>query len=178
MDRTYFPAFVNLTLCLLCLGGGFLLGKRSTLCFPRSIKGESVERNNQTVDLLRGDRSLNLAPQAFSCNTQRVLDELTRLHGISKMLVARNERGEANRARTANLARKTGQAQAAEASFRSCVRDMMPELLESWERDLNSNKLKPHNWDEIQEQQVDGITFEVLQSTAEELDQDLPNSGF
>ena len=171
MDQIYFQTFINFTLCFLSLGSGFLLGKKSSVSFPYS---GSEEHNimNHSPDILKDNTDLISASQSFSCNTRRVLDELTRLHSISNMLEARRKRGEANIARTATIARKTGQAQAAEASFRRCVGDMMPELLERWESDLRSNKLKFSEWDEFAEKQVDGITFEVLRETAEELELD------
>ena len=172
MDQKYFQSFVSLTLCFLSLGGGFLLGKRSTGTFSCSV--ENVKGNIQMIDQnidIKDITDQTSSSQSFSCNTRRVLDELTRLHKISDMLESRRKRGEANRARTATIVRKAGQAQAAEASFRRCVGDMMPELLESWESDLKSNKLNLRRWDESAEQQVDGITFDVLRKTAEELDQ-------
>ena len=173
MDQNYFQSFISLTLCFLSLSGGFLLGKRSTATFPCRV--DNVQDNIQTIDQnidIKDITDLTSSSQSFSCNTRRVLDELTRLHKISDMLESRRKRGEANRARSATIVRKEGQSKAAESSFRRCVGDMMPELLERWESDLNSNKLNLRKWDESAEQQVDGITFDVLRETAEELELD------
>ena len=177
MKQIYLQAVINLALCLSCLAGGFLLGKRGAVpC--NSI--ENVEHNyiikdspvDKDVGLVEKATDLSsMSSQSFACNTRRAFDELTRLHRRSSELESRQRRGEANRARTATIVRKTGQARAAEASFRSCVKDMMPELLERWESDLKSNKLNFRKWDEFSEQLVDGVTLEDLQKTAGDLDQ-------
>lgn len=176
MERNYFQDVIILAVCLSLLVGSFLLGKRGAVSC-NSI--ENVEHNYANKDS-NVDKDLGLvgeatdmssmSSQSFACNARRAFDELTRLHSVRSDLEARQSRGEANRARTATIVRKTGQAKAAEASFRNCVKDMMPELFVRWESDLKSNKLNFRKWDEYSEELVGGISFEDLQKTAEDLD--------
>lgn len=105
----------------------------------------------------------------FSCNAQLAFEELSQLHERRLKLAAHAARGDANRARTATIERKAGTAMSAENSFRSCVSNMMPELLNFWEEKNKEGLLKNH-WDEKKEIENDGITVEELQQTAAELE--------
>ena len=107
--------------------------------------------------------------ERYSCNTEFASDELTRLHRNSEKLQTHASKGDANRARTATIARKAAQAASAEAAFRICVKGMVPELLNEWDNRLKNHGSTSIIWDERSEIKVGGITLDVLESTADEI---------
>jgi len=63
-------------------------------------------------------------------------EELTRLHKNKIILINKVAKGEANRARTATIQRKSDAATSGDLAFRHCVGAMMPELLAAWDNDV------------------------------------------
>ena len=113
----------------------------------------------------------SMSSQEYSCDSGSAYSALTRLHQRNIELQKKKGR-QANRDRTATIERKVHQASAAENAFRTCVKEMMPELLEKWDSDLAKNqiRLKHLGWDNMQENKIGGISAEVLRQTAEELE--------
>lgn len=164
-------------LCLLSFASGIIFGKESIgkerkFVGVRSLsdisKGEPAFRRTLKEAL---DNSLySFSAREFACDTGRAYSELTRLHKRKIELRARQEAGEANRARIATINRKAGEASAAESSFRSCIEGMIPELLERWDHDNANNKLDYNSWNESKEKGIEGITMDVLLQTAKEIE--------
>jgi len=114
------------------------------------------------------DKLMSFSSQEFACNSQLALEELSILHAKSLKLVAHSKRGDANRDRTATINRKAAAAVASENAFRSCMSTMMPELLKFWDEENNKGHLT--TFSEEKEQRIDGITFQVLEQAAIELE--------
>jgi hypothetical protein len=110
------------------------------------------------------------ARNAFSCNSHAAYDELTKLYSRRVELEKHRARGEANRDRTAVILRKTGQAEAAEQAFRSCVGKMVPELLKVWDDDMRKNRLRVREKLMNSKYDQDGVNLAVLEETADMLD--------
>ena len=68
-----------------------------------------------------------------------------------------------------SIERKASSARASETAFRSCMSMMMPELLDYWDNNHDSHKSK--NWNEGKEKHLggEGISFQILEQTAENL---------
>ena len=82
-------------------------------------------------------------------------------------LEKRNKRGEANRIRIANLARKTAQARSAENAMRSCIRTTVPELLADWDDRLSKNQKFGTRWSSEHTNSANNeITTQELEQTA------------
>jgi len=167
------PTYIYIA-AILGFATGFLVNTTSN-CYSLGVnlEAEVPEHVNhlKTEDLLQQSFGIEdvfkHSEEAFSCNSRLAFEELTRLHMRSLQLQSRRRQGEANRARTASIIEKAGQATAAEKSFRKCVSDMMPELLADWDKKLEMNQLKqPWNEDKI----PNSITFEELEKTATLLD--------
>ncbi|CAL6334870.1 unnamed protein product [Bathycoccus prasinos] len=109
----------------------------------------------------------DIGTESYSCNAARGYEELSRLHQRSIALTRRRDKGEANRDRTATIARKQSNAMAAENAFRGCLNGLMPELLTKWDEDLKSGRLKRNSWDDRSEKDIGGITYAVLEDTAD-----------
>ena len=124
----------------------------------------SVEETKESLRLVK------LSEQQFSCNAQRAFEELTQLHLRAKRLAEHNTGGDANRARIGTIARKYGAARSAETAFRSCVSDMMPDLLRVWDSQLEKGLISARSWKESDEILIDGITFKTLEETADYLE--------
>jgi len=159
-------------LCLLSFAIGIVIGKERKFVDVRTLsdisKGEPAFRRTLKEAL---DNSLySFSAREFACDTRRAYNELTRLHKRKIELRARQEAGEANRARIATINRKADEASAAESSFRSCIEGMIPELLERWDHDSANNKLNYNTWDESKEKSIEGITMDVLLQTAKEIE--------
>ena len=127
--------------------------------------------SESSKDFRSGNSIQNLeeiSSKPFSCDARGAFDELTSLYKHRIDLQARHKRGEANRARTATITRKTQQAEAAEGAFRICVQKMVPELLGIWDDMLKKNQLDLRNSNKFYDK--DGITMEVLKKTADMLE--------
>lgn len=105
----------------------------------------------------------------YSCNSAGAFEELTSLHKKARNLVEHNKNGDANKYREATIARKATAAAAAELAFRECVGTMMPDLLHSWDESLKKGKLNFHAWNDVSEEAVGGITFKLLEETADSI---------
>jgi len=110
----------------------------------------------------------SFAAQKFACDPGRAYEELSRLQERSTVMDILKTK-QANRARTATMTRKASEARAAKGAFRSCVSLMMPELLTQWDSDFKEQKIHK-KWSDRNEIEMDGITKEVLEKTAEILD--------
>ncbi len=110
-----------------------------------------------------------LSEKKFACNAQSAFEELSRLHRKRNKLHEHELRGDANRARSQTIDRKANAAEAAETAFRTCIGVMMPELLEFWDDKKKRNQIHS-KWDDSRENAIDGVTFDTLEQTAEELD--------
>lgn len=127
-------------------------------------------RSHQNFEVDMFDKLDSLTSIAFSCNSRAAYDELTSLYSRRVDLQEHRAKGEANRDRIAVISRKTGQAEAAETAFRSCVGKMMPELLRMWDDDLRKKQLKFRKRKSNKNYDEDGINFSVLEETADMLD--------
>jgi len=146
-------------------GSTSISDSHTELCVPQ-MGFQHVSRSAEDTNL----QIQSLSSRQFSCNSQAAYEKLTKLHQAAKSLESRHKKGEANRARTATIGRKFESARAAETAFRSCVGTMMPEVLSSWDNKLKLGKLDFQGWDDEKEKENDGITFEVLEKTADSLD--------
>lgn len=106
----------------------------------------------------------------YSCNAQGALEKLTNLHDHSVRLSGRKQRGEANRVRQATISRKAVAAGSAEQAFRECVGIMMPETLKFWDESKSKGQLDSLSWSDASEKKISGITMEVLENTADSLE--------
>ena len=113
---------------------------------------------------------LSLSEYQYSCNAQKAFEELNSLHIKTQELEKRKRRGEANRSRQAIITRKAAAASAAENAFRKCTESMMPELLKLWEDKLKRGEVNSGVWNDEVEDKIDGITFALLEETADTLD--------
>ena len=112
----------------------------------------------------------SLSETQYSCNAQKAFEELTSLHKRARDLESRRNRGEANRSRQGTISRKAAAAEAAENAFRKCTAAMMPELLKLWDDKFRNGELHSQSWNEASEAKIDGITFALLEETADALD--------
>ncbi|CAL6334680.1 unnamed protein product [Bathycoccus prasinos] len=80
------------------------------------------------------------------------------------------KRGEANRARLANVHRKAAAATSAESAFRKCVSSLMPELISLWDEKFELGQIDFRAWNDSKEKKVDGITLQTLEETAKSID--------
>ena len=108
-----------------------------------------------------------LSHNEYACNTLAAFEELTVLHARSLELDKWKVKGEANRARTATIERKAGNAHAAESAFRSCVQKLIPELLNEWENQSKQGKLKYYH---TKHKMENGFDLDVLKKTAIEVE--------
>lgn len=131
----------------------------------------SATRRLRTLEESAGNDSFfKLSENQFSCNAQKAFEKLTLLHFRANNLAEHNKRGDANKARTETVLRKFGQASSAEASFRICLSSIMPELLSKWDNELAHGKINVKAWSEDNEINIEGITFETLERTADALE--------
>ena len=141
-------------------------------CFNCELCG--TEENSHITRRLVGLEEVlsiqSLSKNQYSCNAQKAFEELTSLHKRARDLESRRNRGEANRSRQGTISRKAAEAGAAENAFRKCTASMMPELLKLWDDKLRKGELNFQSWSEESEAKSDGITFELLEETADALD--------
>ena len=167
---------------LVTLTIGFVLGycTQNKLLTEETLKAEKIPSGlgRRNLVLTRRLASMQndgivlqaLAEHQFACNTRKAFEELTSLHRRRKDLEEHNNRGEANLARKATVARKFTAASAGESAFRKCVNTMMPELLSLWDAKLERGELDMNSWNDSKENQVGWITFATLEETADLLD--------
>ena len=136
-------------------------------CFDRKENSHLTRRLMGLEEVLSIQ---SLSENQYSCNAQRAFEELTSLHKRARDLGSRRNRGEANRSRQATISRKAAAAEAAENAFRKCTASMMPELLKLWDDKFRKGKLNFRSWSEESEAKIDGITFALLEETADTLD--------
>ena len=111
-----------------------------------------------------------IAANQFSCNSIKAYEELTNLHRKAHGLTAHEKKGEANNARSATISRKAASARAAEQAFRKCMNTMSPEVLKLWDDNFELGQVHSNAWDDSKEKANDGITFQVLEETANTFD--------
>ena len=110
---------------------------------------------------------------SFSCNAEGALENLAKLHTRRIHLEERRQQGEANRARTANIERKTGEAISVERAMRSCMESVIPEVLHAWDDQLQRNKNLGQRWwtNTIESELKEfGIDLQSLERAAEDLE--------
>jgi len=165
------------------LVGGALIIFTFGLYLGEKLASESCRKNSYSVlapsvnqgrlpeieEPLVLDKVFSFSEKEFACNAQLAFEELSRLHAKRLNLDAHSKRGDANRDRTATITRKAVAADAAENAFRGCLNRMMPELLKFWDEKNSKGQLKRH-WDEEKERNIVGITFEVMEQSALELE--------
>jgi hypothetical protein len=174
---------------LLCLGLGFLAG------YSVEHRHQELRSNEDTFDVSFSKGSENsmsakdhlsfsetpspsktvmenvqyLSGKEYACNTQGAFEELSILHARRLELERRKKNGEANRDRTATIARKYGNSLSAESSFRLCVQKMIPELLNSWDTALEHNEISLKSPSKHKKESNE-INIDVLRETAESLE--------
>lgn len=135
---------------------------------------EKSEKNSETSKIPEAfplkDDFTTLSSKEFSCNSRLAFEQLSKLHARRIELDEHRKRGDANRARIGTINRKAIAADAAESAFRGCLSAMMPELLEFWDDKNRKGLISPRQWDNDEEKKINGITFEVLEQTASQLD--------
>tara|TARA_B100000519_G_C14254508_1_gene444312 strand:+ start:2580 stop:3089 length:510 start_codon:yes stop_codon:yes gene_type:complete len=158
---------------LLCLTIGFVAGYLAQNSAPKencgweiSEMGNSPDSSNHLEEYEKMQDITLLGSKEYACNTLSAFEKLTSLHGRTLALETRQRTGEANRVRTATIKRKVGEARAAESSFRQCVQKMVPELLISWDEKASRNELRFNE----KHEDANGISLEVLQQTADALE--------
>ena len=121
------------------------------------------------------DELLAMSKKAFACNAQKAMEDLTTLRHNTELLTTKHNGAKQDRDRFASFGVKLMKAQEEENAFRFCVKAMMPDLLEYWDRKAKEGKLP--TWTEAEERKKDrasgisgGITNDVLIKTAMELD--------
>ena len=121
------------------------------------------------------DELLQMSQKAFACNAQKAMEDLTTLHHSTEAMTASHNKNKQDRVRFASFGVKLMRAQEEEKAFRFCVKTMMPDLLEYWDRKAKEGKLP--TWTEANEKRkakgadvTPGITNDVLVQTAMELD--------
>jgi len=132
---------------------------------------------NNGKNIAIGAKLESFSELEYSCNSVGAFEQLTNLHKRAKDLNEHNKRGEANRSRQATVSRKANAARAAEQAFRKCVSTMMPELLNFWDDSLKKGEVNFRAWDEASEQKSNGITQEVLEKTADFINEELENTS-
>lgn len=115
-------------------------------------------------------QALELSKNQFACNSLKAFEELTRLHRRAENLREHEKRGEANRDRYATIRRKATAASSAESAFRKCVSSFMPELLNLWDEKFKLGQIDFRAWNDAKEKDVDGISLQTLEKTAEYMD--------
>ena len=146
----------------------FSAGNSGTQCPP--CDGDAVDPSVIGVD----DELLAMSKRAFSCNAQKAMEDLTTMYHNTEAMTSKHNGAKQDRDRYASFGIKLMKAQEEERAFRFCVKAMMPDLLEYWERKKKEGKLP--TWTEAQENKKDkygtkgGITNDVLIKTAMELD--------
>ena len=115
-------------------------------------------------------RALDFSKTQVVYNSLRAFDELTRLHRNAEKLREHEKRGEANRARLANVHRKAAAATSAESAFRKCVSSLMPELISLWDEKFELGQIDFRARNDSKEKKVDGITLQTLEETAKSID--------
>lgn len=154
----------------------FVIGhlySRSCSCLQESVvqSARSLDPGLFEVESTGTENIEAMASRSFSCNTGYAYDELTNLHHISNELKKRRVKGEANRARTETIIRKTVVAESKEQVFRECLTKMMPELLVVWDKDLKSGNLHKNKYslNDKAERKKGGITLADLEEAADML---------
>ena len=139
---------------------------------PMYLQKENHDGTSSKEWAVGNDQSLeSLSARQYSCNSLAAFEKLTHLHHQTIYLEDRQKRGESNRARTATIIRKAGQARAAESAYRDCVSSMMPELLDLWDEKAKHGQVNTGGWSEKNEKEVtNGITMKELNSMADMLD--------
>ena len=170
--QTYGTLFTFFVVALISLFIGMYIRGECKVCEQNILlKNEDFKNfseNSNADPLIMG--SINaFAAHEFACDPGRAYEELSRLQKRSMDLESSKTK-QANRARTATMTRKAGEARAAKAAFRSCVGLMMPELLAQWDSDFKGHKLYKGSWNARKEADTGGITKEVLEKTAISLD--------
>ena len=170
--QTYGTLSTFFVVSLISLSIGMYIRGECKVCEQNIIlKNEDCKKfseNSNADPLIMG--SINtFAAHEFACDPGRAYEELSRLQKRSVDLESSKTK-QANRARTATMTRKAGEAGAAKAAFRSCVGLMMPELLVQWDSDFKGHKLHKGSWSARKETDIGGITKEVLEKTAMSLD--------
>ncbi|CAL6334334.1 unnamed protein product [Bathycoccus prasinos] len=161
-------------MCSISFCTGKFLGVKKNLIDSAYIKISNATGNSRKTDIgLRSiqDEVYSMSSQAYACDSSSAYSALTRLR--KRNIELQKKKGaQANRDRTATVERKAHQASAAETAFRTCVKEMMPQLLEKWDSDLAQNRIrfKHEGWDDRVEKKIGGISMEVLRQTAEELE--------
>lgn len=140
------------------LGSGVSLSQKQVVC---STSENVIDYNLDRIDSLSKD--------PFSCNTRGAYDELTRFYTHRIKLEERMKMGEANRARTATISRKTAQSESAEQAFRTCVKTVMPQVLDLWDKDLRNKNLRIKHILTNYKYDNAGINLSALEKTADEL---------
>ena len=133
---------------------------------------EKTSETSMTGDIFpRSDELFTLSGARFACNSRLAFDHLSKLHARRIDLDEHRKRGDANLARIGTINRKATAADAAEDAFRNCLSMMMPELLELWDDKNRKGEINIiRQWDNNKEKEIDGITFDVMQQTASQLE--------
>ena len=153
---------------------GFSVKKHSLEEELNSRNCFNSEENSHITRALMGQEEVlriqSLSETPYSCNAQKVFEELTSLHKQARDLESRRNRGEANLSRQGTISRKAAAARAAENAFRKCTGAMMPELLQLWDDKSRKGEMNYQSWNDKKEAKIDGITFALLEETADTLD--------
>mmetsp|Transcript_6564 Transcript_6564/g.21888 ORF Transcript_6564/g.21888 Transcript_6564/m.21888 type:complete len:194 (+) Transcript_6564:804-1385(+) len=173
----HFSSAPNLLSIFFYLGLGFLSG--ILVCHFDSSMKDPAESSSGGAELLNAQffseqnerkpiveksnlgEIMSLGSNEYSCNTVGAFDELTQLHQRSVALDERRAKGEANRARSATIQRKTGNAHVAESTFRMCVQKLIPELLSAWDERAKRKDLVYHHTE------AGEVDLDVLKQTAD-----------
>ena len=160
------------TLCLLSFGVGVWIGTEDKCSRENSLLDATYayKEENSTVVPIPDDSIYPFSSHQCAFNSGHVYSQLTQLHERSMDLQNRKRTGEANRARTATINRKAGQALSAEHAFRRCMQGMMPELLDRWDRDKEQHLLTYRGWSDEKKTSIGDITLSELMETAESLE--------
>jgi hypothetical protein len=170
---------VGIVKYLICIGIGVYLSYSLGYTAPKKCVRDEIEDTQVTITTRGMEKVASLASnfeeglqdimsQPFACNVRASLEQLSKLHLRRVNLEKRRERGEANLDRTANIIRKTGQAEASEASFRKCLQTTIPEALKVWDERAKHNIF---GFDATKYEGFGNIDIEVLENTADMLDE-------
>ena len=132
---------------------------------------EKKSEPSMKIDVFPGtDDLLTLSDKKFACNARLAFDHLSKLHARRIDLDEHKRKGDANLARIGTINRKATAAESAEGAFRGCLSMMMPELLELWEYKNRKGEITVRQWDNEKEKKIAGITFDLLEQTALQLE--------
>ena len=169
LSSELFPNMQTFLIATSALVAGLYLGSRLAKSPCPSFQFETLHPLPSDSKILSTTEDFSYSTQEYACNARSAYDYLSKLHITRVKLNDHRERGEANRARMGTITRKANAAEASENSFRSCLKIMMPQLLQEWDEKNKGRVVKLAEWDETKEEKFNGISFHELEELADEM---------